>query len=81
MACRICGAEDAVIRPAKRNTLCGACNKATPPKVSRAEFDQAYWDGKPETVPSETKREFYADYLASEDTLESYKAATSFSLE
>jgi hypothetical protein len=64
MYCRICG-DEANVRyyPRKRQALCRHCAKDTPAKVDRATFDKLYW-GK-DDVPESTKREFYADYLAS----------------
>lgn len=80
MYCRICGDEENVkYYPAKRQTLCTFCAKDTPRKVSRETFDKRYWvsDDPNEAPPPESiKLEFYADYLASGDTLDEYIEAT-----
>lgn len=76
MYCRICGDENGVkYRPAKRQGLCAGCNRETPAKVGRGEFDRRYWDGD-ESVPPHIKREFYSDYLASGKKLDEYIAST-----
>lgn len=78
MHCRVCGTElnGIVYRPSKRQVLCNACNRTTPQKVSRERFDEYYWAGQANTVPSSTRQSFYQDYLASEQTLEGYTKAT-----
>ena len=74
--CRICGDERGTeYRPAQRQTLCESCWRDTPRKVSRAEFDRAYWGSDDEPCAA-TKREFYSDYLASASTLEDYIRST-----
>jgi hypothetical protein len=75
MYCRICGANPAKYRAAKRQTLCAYCNRETPAKVARESFDAAYWKGC-DDVPESTRREFYADYLASTETLRTYMKST-----
>lgn len=76
MNCHVCGDDrTAEYRPAKRQSLCRDCNSSTPRKVSRTTFDAHYWNNDP-SVPESTRREFYADYLASTDTLAGYIAAT-----
>lgn len=70
--CRICGHESAVWRPSKRQSLCKSCNADTPRKARRSEFDRRYWGAELESVPIGTRREFYADYLASSSTLPDY---------
>ena len=65
--CRICGDEAGVeFRPSARQSLCKSCAQDTPEKVSRSEFEAAYWvdvDGKPvaEETPAAIRREFYND--------------------
>jgi hypothetical protein len=85
MYCRICGHTHGLkFYPAKRQTLCKFCAKDTPAKVGRLEFDQAYWTpsiaDNGDTVacdaPESTRREFYADYLTSNDNLAEYIAHT-----
>jgi hypothetical protein len=84
--CRICGDEKNVrYRPAQGQSLCNSCWQDTPAKVSRESFERAYWkrddgsDGR-EDVPESTRREFYADYLASTNTLKDYLASTTSSI-
>lgn len=83
MYCRICGTEENVAyHAAQRQALCRDCKRDTPPKVSRAAFDLAYWKREDGTVdpsdpPEGIRREFYEDYLASSDTLARYIVATS----
>ena len=78
MYCRICGSEDDSVKycERQRNTLCKYCRKGMPAKLSRAAFDLAYWGKDFEQVQESTRREFYADYKTSTDTLAAYKAAT-----
>lgn len=80
MYCRICGDErEVAYRPAKRQTLCASCNRETPAKVGREYFDAHYWvsDDPSEGKPNEMiRREFYADYLASNMTFEEYVEST-----
>lgn len=73
--CRVCGDPAACYRPAQRSTLCESCAAETPAKIGRAEFDRRYWPA-PESVPESTRREFFADYLASRCTFDAYLAAT-----
>lgn len=76
MYCRICGDENgAEYRPAKLQTLCGSCNRITPPKVPRSSFERRYWQGS-DMPPDAIRREFYEDYLRSGHTLRGYCEAT-----
>jgi len=72
MYCRICG-DTANVKyyPGKRQALCPHCSKDTPRKVSRENFDRQYWSGDSD-APEGIRREFYADYLASSDTVQQY---------
>ncbi len=73
MYCRICGTEKRVTyHVPQRQALCPACAKGMPAKVGREEFDILYWGDEGATVPEGIKREFYADYLASLDTVPRY---------
>jgi hypothetical protein len=72
LRCRICGNEPATFQPAKHQSLCAACNDTTPRKVSRAAFELKYWERNVAHVPDSTRREFYADYLASTDDVDAY---------
>ena len=78
MTCFICGAEKNLSKRAIfGRSICRECNKDTPVKVSRSYFDRVYWaGGDANTVPESTKREFYADYLASSNNLTEYKNST-----
>ena len=79
MHCFICASEKNLItRKDIFKTVCKECNKSTPTKVNREAFDTAYW-GKTlaaSQIPESTKREFYADYLASTHNLKAYLSAT-----
>ena len=76
MTCRICGSEQGTSwRAGRRGYLCDSCALDTPAKVSRAEFDAAYWEAGDD--PGErTKAEFYDDYRNSTKTLADYIKAT-----
>jgi hypothetical protein len=78
--CRICGDFQRTAhvrwRPSKRQTLCRSCNADTPRKVSRHSFDVQYWGTESANVPESTKRDFYADYLASTCTFRQYVLST-----
>ena len=80
MHCRICGEtstrQDVIYRERQRQTLCRVCAAQTPRKVGRKVFDLAYWGTDQYEVTDATKREFYADYLASTNTLADYVAST-----
>ena len=78
MHCNICGDDrTAHYRPNQRQVLCDHCAENTPAKVSRSEFDKAYWnEPEAEQPPESTKREFYSDYLTSCNTLREYITAT-----
>lgn len=91
LSCKICGSENAPywfegewlkIYPGKGwQALCLPCAKKTPDKVTREQFEAKYWvneDGScgAESVSPATRKEFYSDYLASTDTLESYIKTT-----
>lgn len=61
--------------------LCRPCAQETPDKVTKEEFEASYWrneDGScgAETVPPAIRKEFYSDYLASTNDLESYCKTT-----
>ena len=72
MTCRICGSEqDVKFYDGRRGALCASCAKDTPAKVSRAEFDAAYWD-EADDVEEATRAAFYEDYRASTYSLEVY---------
>lgn len=72
MYCRICGDEEGIeFYPKQRQVLCRTCKRNTPSKVSRSEFDRAYWHDAPDVADS-TKREFYSDYLASSYAVKEY---------
>lgn len=77
MNCQICGNKGRRC-PSKHQVLCKGCHQETPPKVSRSCFEAVYFacDTIGE-VSQAIRREFYADYLASRDTLAGYIAATS----
>jgi hypothetical protein len=73
--CRVCGAEDVstFYRNKQRQTLCDSCAGDTPPKVSRDEFEKAYWLADGGELPCySVRKEFYEDYLRSTHTLEEY---------
>ena len=77
MYCQICGTEKNIeLRSGRRGVLCDDCARSTPAKVSRAEFDAAYWGRNAAEVPECTKREFYSDYRASEKGLQNYIKST-----
>jgi transcription initiation factor TFIIIB Brf1 subunit/transcription initiation factor TFIIB len=76
MNCRICGSEkDVEYRAGRRGALCASCASDTPDKVSRAEFDAAYWD-EGDDAHEPTRAAFYEDYRNSPHSLEAYIAAT-----
>lgn len=76
MYCRICGDETNVkFYPSKRQALCPHCAKDTPAKIGREQFDKRYWSDS-DDVNESIKREFYADYLASEHAYDEYVKAT-----
>lgn len=74
--CRVCGDESNVTYHARSGQfLCRCCAEDTPTKVTREEFDRAYWASYPdgELSPCESvRREFYEDYQWSTHTLDSY---------
>ena len=75
LSCRICGVVGASWRMGKRQPLCKGCARTTPNKVSKHQFERAYWPGtraERDAVPFGVKREFYADYLAQSCTLLQY---------
>lgn len=75
MYCRVCGSESCVKwRGAQRNYLCDSCCADTPKKVSRSEFERAYWGN--EKPIAGIANEFWEDYLNSECTLERYITET-----
>jgi hypothetical protein len=80
MYCRVCGDDGETVkyRSGKHQSLCRWCNRDTPRKVTREEFERVYWAGPPgiETVPHSTRRDFWEDYLASECTLAEYVEQT-----
>jgi len=77
MYCQVCGDErTAQYRASKRQTLCNSCSADTPRKVGRAAFEARYWGAEVESVPHQTRRDFYEDYLRSECTLAQYCAVT-----
>lgn len=55
--------------------LCEFCAEDTPAKVSRLDFDRAYWN-RDEIVIESVRRSFYEDYLLSTLTLPEYIEAT-----
>lgn len=70
--CRICGAS-AEYRPRLMfAALCDDCDRTTPDKLNRTEFERIYWNGLAETVVLSIRREFYDDYFSSNLTLEEY---------
>lgn len=74
--CRICDAP-AEYRPRLMfAVLCDDCDAEMPDKLSRAEFEVAYWNGLAETVTPSIRREFYDDYFNSNLTLEEYISQT-----
>ena len=76
MNCRICGSEqDVKFYDGRRGVLCASCAADTPAKVSRADFDAAYWDGG-DDAHEPTRVAFYEDYRASSFTLEACIAKT-----
>ena len=76
MICRICGHTEGIkYYTAKRQALCNYCATGTPQKVSRASFDNYYWE-KPHEVPEGVKRDFYDDYITSQCNLKQYKEQT-----
>lgn len=78
MECKICGSEIKVTyRYSKYQALCDLCNKETPRKMSRREFDGKYWTNEELLVPEFIKKEFYSDYLGSTETFHQYKRSTS----
>lgn len=77
MQCRICGDDNAQYYSSRRMALCPSCLSETPAKLSRSQFDLAYWgEGYEAIVPASTRREFYEDYLTSMFTLDQYIAET-----
>ncbi len=76
MTCRICGSkQDVNFYDGRRGALCASCAKDTPAKVSRAEFDAAYWD-EGDDAHELTRAAFYEDYRASSFSLTAYIAKT-----
>ena len=61
-------------------SLCKPCASETPDKVSRSEFEAAYWVDAGECyadkVSPSIRKEFYEDYLRSSDILETYILGT-----
>ena len=77
MYCKICGTEYKVkFRPSKLQNLCEFCNKETPKKMSKHNFDKKYWGKDFESVPQSVRSEFYSDYLASSNTFKKYLEET-----
>lgn len=75
MSCQVCGDPNSKYYGTKRQSLCPACSKRTPAKVSRTVFDKRYWvsDDPNEEPPNEAiKHDFYEDYLRSDLTLAQY---------
>jgi len=72
--CQICGDERNIhYIGAARQFLCPTCAGDTPQKVSRDEFERAYWLADGGELPCySVRKEFYEDYLRSVHTLEEY---------
>ena len=76
MPCKICGDPNATYQSIKRQVLCSACSRSTPPKMARSLFDRLYWGNEVESVPQSTRREFYEDYLTSNYNFRDYQQTT-----
>jgi len=81
MYCNVCGSEENIYYYFNRHQyLCPGCCKATPIKITRTRFDELYWKNDP-NVPACTKKEFYSDYLTSDNNFEDYLKSTTFPIE
>lgn len=82
MGCRICGDNNgASYRMLKLQVLCPICDKDTPDKMNRSEFDAHYWGSKLSDIPNSIRREFYSDYLSSSLSFTDYKEQTTDKME
>jgi hypothetical protein len=74
MYCQMCNETDDGVKLRKRHrrVLCAKCAALTPTKVSKQEFLEVMWGEHLSEVPSHIKREFYQDYMLSQNTLVKY---------
>ena len=73
--CFICGIMKTTrYRAKKLQVICDECAIETPDKVDANEFEKQLWGTAEEIdkIPSNTRYEFWIDYLRSSSTLEEY---------
>ena len=75
MICRICGSgPERGTRwiESRMQNLCILCELDAPPRLSRSEFDIAFWGTVHRGVPEDLKRNSYNEYLSSNLDLKTF---------
>jgi hypothetical protein len=74
LTCKVCGDRRGVVyRPKKRQMLCDPCDRITPDKVSRVEFENEVWGDLKSQVPMLLRDEYYTAYLTSPFGLKTFQ--------